>query len=184
MVRLQLLGIYLVFLVTAAHAANVDFDFALSFSDPVWVSHEYRTDLDCDSEIGFNIGDEAYLKRDLVAAGVRFSSSSPFKLRLYVTHHDCGSTGKESYRSYPLGLGHKERDSSSAYLRVISEIENKASGEIISIREFISVAKLENNSSQFLFFHFGTEKVQAQMSDLWKPIAAALAQGINEDLRR
>lgn len=170
-----------------AYAQSVDFEYALAFSDPVYISHEYRTALDCDSEIGFNVGDEAYLKRDLgvflAEGGVSFDEGARYKLKLYVTHFDCGSTGKESYKSYPLGLGFKQENISGAYLRVVTELEDGKTGEVLAMREYIALATLEEHKSRFLFFSSNELEKEVQMSELWKPIAREAAGGIVEDLK-
>ena len=165
----------------------IELDFVLPFSNPVSVPHQMRTDMDCEREAGFSIRDAAYLKRDLkillAQQNIEFSSKAPYQLRMYITHEDCGSNGEENYRSYPLGIGLSEKDFANAYLRIVTELQSKSSGEIISMHEYIAVARLEKTISRFLAFYIAAEEKQITKRELWKPLAKELAQRITKDIR-
>ena len=167
-------------------AASVELDFVLTFRNPVTVPHQFRTDMDCEREAGFAINDAAYLKRDLKALlgqkNISLKNRAPYQLRLYITHEDCGSNGQESYRTFPLGLGLREKDFANAYLRIISELQRKDTGEIISMHEYVAVARLEKNVSRVLLFYVAAEEKQISKRELWTPLANELAENLAADL--
>lgn len=173
----------------SATAETVRLDFVLPFRNLTPFPHQFRSDLDCEQLAGFNVGHAAYLKRDLTELLTQHEiaivdTEAQFGLRLYVTHEECGISGEENYRSFPLGLGVSEKDYSSAYLRVLAELQDKQTGQLISMREYVSVARLERNFTRILFFHLAAEEKRVNKRDLWQSIATELTKGIAEDVKR
>jgi hypothetical protein len=173
---------------SSVRAETIRLDFVLPFRNLVPYPNQFSTGLDCERTARFNVGDAGYLKRDLInhlsPAGILFvDRGEKYGLRLYITHDDCGVSGEKNNKSYPLGLGQLENDYAGAYLRILAEIQDRNTGELISMREYIAIARLERNISQGIFISIRSEVKQASKRDLWNSIVTELSKGIVQDVR-
>lgn len=173
----------LLFLPDFVKAESVDLSYVVTFGEHGFVTYDLRTDIYCKDELGFTIS-TALNENDLIAAlkqrNIEVSKNSRYSLKVYLTHKDCGSVGKKDVFS---NIFFSSEDSyANADVRVVSELQDKVSGEIVSIREYISLGKIKKNISGSLFLYWEYQIEDIYWRDLWTPLLREIVSGVEKDL--
>jgi hypothetical protein len=167
----------------SAFAASVDLSYIIVFGAHGYTTYDYKTDLDCKAELGFNVDSQfinSELEKALNLRNISLSRNSKYSLRLYVTHKDCGSVGQiDKFNSL---FGTSENTFANAELRIVSELIDKTSGQIVSMREFIAASQMKRKTLGFMRFYLQYEIEDVYFSDLFNKLLAEIVKGIEEDL--
>lgn len=123
------------------------------------------------------------LKELLSEKNISVSSNANYAVNLYFTHKSCANSGKEESRLYLFGLFSKEDRESYADLRVISEIYNKSTGEVISTAEISAFAPLTQKSRGIHLFRFGLKKSYVTERDMWNSVKLKIINHIKKSIK-
>ncbi len=170
-------------LTVSAQAQSLDLSYVVAFQEHGFKTHDFKTDLDCKPELGFNVDSQlvrADLERTLSLKGINITRNSDKLLRLYITHKDCGSVGQIDKMITPFGTS--EDSFANAELRIITELMNKNTGQIISMREFVAASLIKRKTFGFIRFYLQYDIEDVYFSDLWTSLLKEIVQGVEKDL--